>query len=45
MKIRELLVGIGFKVNEQNINAVESKIGKIKKILVKLVQHLLELLT
>lgn len=31
MKIRELLVGIGFKVNEQNINAVESKIGKIKK--------------
>lgn len=31
MKLRELLVGIGFKVNEQNINAVESKIGKIKK--------------
>lgn len=31
MKLRELLIGIGFKVNEQNINAVESKIGKIKK--------------
>lgn len=26
-----MLIGIGFKVNEQNINAVESKIGKIKK--------------
>lgn len=25
------MIGIGFKVNEQNINAVESKIGKIKK--------------
>jgi tape measure domain-containing protein len=31
LKLRELLIGIGFKVNEQNINAVESKIGKIKK--------------
>ncbi len=31
MKLRELLIGIVFKVNEQNINAVESKIGKIKK--------------
>lgn len=31
MKVRELLIGIGFKVNEQNINAVESEIGKIKK--------------
>lgn len=31
MKLRELLIGIDFKVNEQNINAVESKIGKIKK--------------
>lgn len=31
MKLRELLIGIGFKVNEQNINAIESKIGKIKK--------------
>lgn len=31
MKLRELLIGIGFKVNEPNINAVESKIGKIKK--------------
>lgn len=31
MKLRELLVGIGFEVNEQNLSSVENKIGKIKK--------------
>lgn len=30
MKLRELLIGIGFKVNEGTVNAAEKKISKIK---------------